>query len=185
LAAQSSDIKGNVLEIGDNLYTLRFGGDRVTKSDILDVTEDNPRATYIADLAHADSLPSDAFDCILCTQTLQLIFEVKEAVRTLHRLLKPGGTLLVTFPCISKIACDPVGKWGDCWRFTSFSAMKLFEGQFLKDNIQVKSCGNVLAAVAFLHGLAAGELDRAELDYDDDEYQVLITVRAVKQASIT
>jgi hypothetical protein len=32
-----------------------------------------------------------------------------------------------------------------------------------------------------LHGLASRELRRAELDYHDPDYQVVITVRALKE----
>jgi hypothetical protein len=38
----------------------------------------------------------------------------------------------------------------------------------------------VLAATAFLQGLSSRELRPAELDHLDSEYEVLITVRAVK-----
>jgi hypothetical protein len=37
--------------------------------------------------------------------------------------------------------------------------------------------GNVLASVAFLHGIAAEELSPADLDYRDEHYPVLIAVR--------
>lgn len=185
LAAYSVDIKGNVLEIGDNTYTRRFGGDRVTKSDVLHVTKDNPRVTYIVDLTRSDYLPSNAFDCVICTQTLQQIFDMKSAIRNVYGMLKPGGTVLVTFPGITKIDRDAMDKWGDYWRFTTRSARNLFEEVFLKENIEVKAFGNVLTSVAFLHGIAAEELNVEELEYNDDEYQLLITVRAVKQAEKT
>jgi ubiquinone/menaquinone biosynthesis C-methylase UbiE len=44
----------------------------------------------VADLTHADHIPSDTFDCIICTQVLFLIFDVRTAIRTLYRILKPG-----------------------------------------------------------------------------------------------
>ena len=40
--------------------------------------------------------------------------------------------------------------------------------------------GNVLAAMAFLHGLVSEELRQAELDYFEPDYEVLMTIRAVK-----
>ena len=72
-------------------------------------------------------------------------------------------------------------RWGDFWRFTDASAQRLFGEVFGEVNLAVKTNGNVLAACAFLHGLAAEELKRAELDYQDPDYQVIITVRAVKR----
>jgi hypothetical protein len=56
----------------------------------------------------------------------------------------------------------------------------LFGRAFAPAHVQAVAYGNVLAAVAFLHGLAAEELTPAELDYQDADFEVLIGVRAVK-----
>ena len=48
----------------------------------------------------------------------------------------------------------------------------------------VQAHGNVLAAIAFLHGLAREELRQEELDTKDPDYEVLITARAVKPATL-
>src|SRR5437867_552274 len=85
LARHAQDIRGRVLEIGDNTYTRRFGGDRVVVSDVLHVSEGNPLATFVGDLTMADHIPSEAFDCIIVTQTLQLIYDVPAALATLCR----------------------------------------------------------------------------------------------------
>jgi len=180
LAANAGDIRGRVLEIKDDLYTTRFGGRRVVSSDILHSEPGNPAATLIADLTRGDSLPSDAFDCIILTQTLHLIYDVRAALNTLYRILKPGAVLLTTVSGISKISREDMDRWGHSWSFTTSSARLLFEEYFPPANVQVEAHGNVLAAVAFLHGLSSGELRRKELDYCDPDYQVLITVRAVK-----
>jgi hypothetical protein len=45
LAENAGDIRGRVLEIGDNAYTVRFGGARVERSDIMHVDATNPDAT--------------------------------------------------------------------------------------------------------------------------------------------
>lgn len=180
LAKHAEDIRGNVLEIGDDSYTRKFGDDRITRSDVLHAVEGNPKATIVADLTCADHIPSDAFDCIIFTQTLQFICDVQAALRHLYRILKPGGVLLVTFPGISQISRYDMDRWGDYWRFTTLSAKCLFEGIFPPSNVEVQSHGNVLTAVAFLHGLAVEELKREELDYGDPDYEVLITMRAVK-----
>ncbi|QHG15289.1 glycosyltransferase [Nostoc sp. ATCC 53789] len=179
LERQANDVQGRVLEIGDASYTRRFGGDRVTQSDVLHVIEGNPEATIIGDLTNADHIPSDAFDCVVLTQTLHLLYNMQAALANLYRILKPGGVLLVTVPGISQVVkCE----WGDdwCWALTAQSARLLFEEKFPKTNVQVETHGNVLAAIAFLQGLAVKDLRQKELDYQDDEYQVLITVRAVK-----
>src|SRR5215510_14713951 len=112
LADNAGDIRGRVLEIGDNAYTLRFGGGQVGQSDILHVDASNPRATFVGDLARLDVLPESVFDCIVLTQTLHLVYDMQAAVATLHRALKPGGVLLLTTPGISQL--DP-GEWGPTW----------------------------------------------------------------------
>lgn len=180
LAGCAGDIRGRVLEAGDDTYTRRFGGDRVRRSDVLHVSEQNSRATIVADLAKADHIPSDAFDCIVLTQTLHLIYDVRAAISTLHRILKPGGVLLTTFPGISQI--DHYD-WGESWywAFTARSARRLFEESFAAGGVRVETHGNVFAATAFLQGIALEELRQEELDYNDPDYQVTIAVRAVKE----
>lgn len=176
----ASDIHGHVLEIADNIYTHRFGGDNVIQSDVLHVTQGNPNATIIADLSSADHIPSETFDCIIFTQTLQFIYDVRTAIRTLYRILQPSGVLLVTIPGISQIARFDMERWGEYWRFTTLSVRKLFIEVFPDYCITVQAYGNVLTAIAFLHGLISNELRQGELDYHDPDYEVLITVRAVK-----
>lgn len=181
LSANNKDIHGRVLEIGDDKYTNKFGPSRVTKSDVLHVVKGNPKATIVADLTRADNIPSDTFDCIIITQTLQMIYDLRAALSHLYRILKPNGIILATSHGITKIARregrDP---WGEYWHLTTQSARLLFEEKFPAENIRVCSYGNVLTAIAFLHGLATEELRIDELDYLDPEYEVLITVRAVK-----
>jgi glycosyltransferase involved in cell wall biosynthesis len=183
LERHATDIGGHVLEVSDDAYTRRFGGDRVTQADVLHVTGDNPKATIVADLTRADQVPSDTFDCIVLTQVLPFILDVPAAVRTLHRILRPGGVVLATVPGIGRISRYDMERWGDYWRFTSLSAHRVFECGFPQGEVRVEAHGNVLAATAFLHGLSDRELRPDELDYHDPDYQVLITVRAVKSGS--
>src|SRR5215204_2652412 len=58
LARQAGDIRGHVLEVADNSYTRKYGGAHVTISDVLDLREDNPQATIVADLTSANHIPS-------------------------------------------------------------------------------------------------------------------------------
>lgn len=180
LVEYAGDIQGHVLEIKHNTYTRKYGGDRVTKSDVLHKLEGNPDATIIADLANADHLPSNTFDAIIFTQTLQFIYDIKSTVATLHRILKPGGVILATASGMAQISREDFELWGEYWRFTSLSFQFLFEEVFPKNNLSVRSYGNVLAAVAFLEGLAVEDLKRKELDTIDPNYELIVAVRAVK-----
>jgi SAM-dependent methyltransferase len=180
LAGRAEDIRGHVLEIMDATYTWRFGGKRVQKSDVLHASEGNPNATIVADLSRANEIPSATFDCIIFTQTLLFIYDVRSVIDTLHRILKPGGIVLGTVPGITKISREDMRRSGQYWSFTTLSIQRLLEEAFPTERVEVKAYGNVLTAAAFLYGLAAEELRKTELDHRDPDYEVIITFRAAK-----
>jgi glycosyltransferase involved in cell wall biosynthesis len=179
LSKQSKSIKGRVLEIGDNNYTLRFGGSKVERSDVLHINSENPHATFVGDLSNAPQLPTGKFDCIILTQTLQLIYHFKEALETCYRVLRPGGTLLITVPGISQIDS---GEWNEYWywSFTKLSITRLLSEIFPTESVEVRNYGNVLAATAFLHGIGLPELQPKQIESTDPNYQVIISAVAVK-----
>jgi hypothetical protein len=90
--------------------------------------------------------------------------------------------LLLTSHGISKIG-RRLGrdKWGEYWHITTQSAARLFEESFPNSALEIDSYGNVLTACCCLHGIVAEELDSAELDYHDPDFEVIVTVRAMKQ----
>lgn len=178
LDGHRADIRGTVLEIGDDRYTRQFGGDRIERSEVLHVDRGNPYATLVGDLT-ADVFCPNTFDCILVTQVLQFVRKPAAAVATLARMLRPGGVVLATVPGISPIDRKGMEAWGDYWRFTSRSMQVLFERPFDKGTVEVTSFGNVLTATAFLYGMAAEELDASELAFHDPDYEVVIGIRAV------
>jgi hypothetical protein len=170
-------VRGAVLEIGDDTYTARHGAGRITHSDVLHVSG-SPSATIVADLTDAASLPSRRYDCIVMTQTLQMIYRCETALMNAVELLAPGGVLLATMSGISQISRYDMDRWGEFWRFTPLSARRLFESAFAPQDISIAAFGNVRSASALLYGLASRELKPEELDYRDEDYPVTIGVRA-------
>jgi SAM-dependent methyltransferase len=181
LERNAADVRGAVLEVGDSTYTRRYGGDRVQSSDIWHVDTSNPRASIVGDLANPPPLAPAAFDCVVLTQTLQFIEDPAAALRTVHFLLRPGGVLLLTVPCLTPVV--PWSQWGPrwYWGFTAVGVDRLLGEVFGAAQSISTVHGNVLAAIAFLHGLAAQELTPAELDVVDSDYQVVIAARARKK----
>ncbi len=173
-------IRGNVLEIAENTYSKKFGGDHVLKYDILHYTNDNSHATIIGDLTKPETLPAEQVDCFICTQTFNFIYDFRAAIQGAYHLLKKDGVLLATLGGISQISRYDMDKWGDFWRFTTLSAQKSFEEVFGKGHVATRSHGNVLAAISFLEGISADELSTRELDFTDENYQVIITIVAKK-----
>lgn len=180
LGDHQADIRGRVLEVGDNAYTKAFGGMAVTRSDVLHIEAGHPHVTIVADLTDAPQLDDELFDCIICTQTLQFIPDMGAAVATLERLLKPGGVLLVTGATASPLGMAEAERWGDFWRMTTYGLRWLLERRFEAERVTVRGYGNVFAAVAFMHGLATEELEPHELEHVDPQYELLAAGRAVK-----
>jgi hypothetical protein len=178
LKANALVIQGRVLEIGDNGYTKKYG-QKVSQSDVLNAVPANG-ATIVGDLATGRNIPKSAFDCIILTQTIQCIYDVKSALKHAIAALKPGGTLLLTASGISQISRYDMDRWGEYWRFTDKS-LKMLLAEILPDGLaDVQPHGNVAVAKAFLDGLAFDELDRQTLDYQDDDYQVVLTAKLQK-----
>jgi SAM-dependent methyltransferase len=176
------DITGRVLEVRDSDYTRRFGTG-VRQADVLDIDASSPRATIIADLSAADSIPDEQFDCFILTQTLQLIFDTRAAVRHAHRILRPGGILLVTVPVLSRLA-PRYGSAQDYWRFTPAACTTLLESTFGAGQVTVRSYGNVTSAIAFLAGAAQEDLRRDQLEALDPRFPVVVGARACKRSTL-
>jgi SAM-dependent methyltransferase len=171
-----SDIRGHCLEFQDDAYTSSYGNGAVSKLDILHIDDKNPLATIVADITKANQIPSDTFDCIICTHVLHVIFELETAVSELHRILKPGGVLLTTVPHISM--CDP--GWHEIWRFTPEGLALVLGKAFGNKNVTVRAFGNSLTAAGELRGLVAHEFSKATLDYHDPRFAVEVCARAFK-----
>ena len=179
LDRRRSDITGVVLEIGDDSYTRQFGHG-VTARHVFHVDADHPGATWGGTLEDAPQIPSDSYDCIILTQTLQMIEDPQAALATLARILKPGGVLLATVPFISKV---DLKDWGNTWYWGFTPAIIERMASKVFGTPLVTARGNVLAASAFLYGLCSAELTRRELDEQDPNYPVIVELRAVKTAA--
>ncbi len=177
LADHASDIRGRVLEVGDDSYSRRFGGGRIEEQDILHVHPGNPMATLVGDITDAAVLPSATFDCVILTQTLHLIFDMSAAIAQIHRSLKPGGVALITVPGITPI--DRY-EWGSSWYWslTPLALERLLGRVFGPDHVGISAYGNLYSATAFLHGAAFEEVSRAKLAPYDSSYPVIAAARA-------
>jgi hypothetical protein len=180
LQQNAGDIQGRVMEVADASYTKKFGGARVKQSDVLMTQAGEKQTTIVGNLVTGEGIPKSAFDCVIATQLYPFIYDVHAAIQHTHDALKPGGVLLATAAGISQISRYDMDRWGDYWRFTTASASRLFGDVFGAKNVVVESHGNVLVACGYLRGQAAEEFSKEQLAANDPDYQVLITVRAVK-----
>lgn len=175
LSENAQLIKGRCLEVESDIYCLNFG--KNCKCDVLDINKNNFKATIVADLRNMPEIKDETYDCIILTQVLQFIDNHESAIKECHRILKPGGVLLATLPFVSRVDVR-AGIKGDFWRFTIASAQYAFGKYFNK--LEIKSWGNVLSGIGFWIGSTQEELSKKELDYNDSDFPVLISVRAIK-----
>jgi hypothetical protein len=179
LTEHAQRISGRTLEVVNDEYTGRFGGHRTTQRDIIDFRPDNARATIVGELTQLGEEWDDTFDTIVLTQTLHLIYNLKGAVFALYRILKRGGTVLVTVPGLTPIdRHQEYDTW--YWSLTEVSALRLFSDVFGADSTHVAVYGNVCSAVCFLQGLAAEDLKPEMLDVCDRHFPVTIGICATK-----
>lgn len=177
LSDHSDDMKGVVLEVASADYSKRFGGERITRQEVLDLDQQNPQATIVGDICDSATLPSNTFDCVVLSQTLQLIYDLRGAVAQIRRSLRPGGCALITACGITSIR-----QHGECpwhWSFTEDSMRALLSESFDPGRIEVRTFGNLFAATAFLHGAGVEEVPKRKLDLFDPAFPVIIAARAV------
>lgn len=178
LTVHADLIRGDAAEIKDDTYLRRHGADRLTSVTIIDVDRGNPSATLHADLAAPDSVPPRRFDCIVLTQTLQLLPDPARTIRTLERALRPSGTLLVTVPSVARIS--PSGGDEDRWRITPAGLRQLFTGW--TGAVTVTGYGNLRTCLAALLGEAAEDLAPGQLEHRDPNFPLIACAAARRQA---
>ena len=109
---------------------------------------------------------------------LHLVFDMRSAISECRRILKPGGTLLVTMPSLSR--CSGELQHSDFWRITPAGAGRLYGVVFGPENVDVAGHGNAVIGAAFFMGVAAEEVGSRQLHRHDPLYPILVTIRATK-----
>ena len=174
-------IKGDCGEISEARYFEKYNNNLVKSFKIFDIDVSNKLAEIHGNLEDINKIPEKVFDCFICTQVLNFIYDFSTAVESLHKMLKPEGVLLLTVAGPSShISEYDMLRWGDYWRFTEQSILKVCEKTFGENNVEVKSYGNVLTATSMLQGISSEELTNDEINYYDPIYPILITVVAKK-----
>lgn len=176
LEKSKAKIRGSVLEVTDNKYTREFGGKRVEQSDVLDINNKNKIANIISDLRNLSEIKDNSYDAIILTHVIGLIDDFDSVVLEIYRVLKPGGSVIVTAAAYNMVS----ELTQNYWRFTEASLKYIFLKQFKKAKLQVDSYGNVLIAQAFLVGMALEDVNKRDLEFVDKRYPVVISLIAQK-----
>jgi SAM-dependent methyltransferase len=110
----------DVLDVGGRLQPYRpLMATRVRKYFALDLRK-GPLVNLVA---RAEQIPlrGDTFDLAVCTQVLEYVCSPAAVIDEIHRVLKPGGSLLLSVPAVFPRDADE-----DAWRFLPASLHSLF-----------------------------------------------------------
>lgn len=101
----------DVLDVGGRIQPYR---PLLQSRDRRYVALDLRQTPVISLVASAEHIPfaTNTFDLVICTQVLEYIRDPAVVIQEIHRVLKPGGRLLLSAPAIS--ICDAAE---DRWRF--------------------------------------------------------------------
>lgn len=145
-------LAGDVLDVGCGRKPYRHLT-RATRYVGVDIDTPATRALAAADHYYdGRTLPFAAasFDAVLCSQVLEHVFIPVEFLREIHRVLRPGGVLLLTTP----FAWDEHEQPQDFGRYSSFGLKDLLQRAGYVVEVQRKTCADFRAIVQ----LAAGYL---------------------------
>ena len=115
---------GNFLDLGcgnkpyESLYKPLT--EKQTGCDV--IQSDKNRVDVIC-LATALAFENSCFDSILCTQVLEHVYDHHTMIKEIHRVLKPGGHIMLTVPFVWELHEEPY----DFFRFTKHALKELFE----------------------------------------------------------
>lgn len=85
---------------------------------------------------------NELFDTVLCTQVLEHVFEHDKMMQEVFRVLKPGGTVILTVPFAWELHEEPY----DFFRYTKHALKQLFESTGFEINY-IKPNGGKWAAI--------------------------------------
>ncbi|MSU47624.1 MAG: class I SAM-dependent methyltransferase [Opitutus sp.] len=143
-------LQGDVLDVGCGRKPYReFVPARRYVGVDLDTVE--LRALGEADLFYDGTrIPvGDAqFDAVICSQVLEHVFTPAEFLRDLHRVLRPGGLLLLTTP----FAWDEHSQPYDFGRYSSFGLRHVLGAAGFEICVQRKTCADGRALVQLTSG---------------------------------
>lgn len=180
LKKHSELISGDVLEIEDNTYTIRFGKDHVARSIVMDVNAQNINISFNGNLETGEGIKDEIADCFILTQTLMYIFDLKKAAHSINRILKAGGTALITCSGISQNSIRCMDNYGCYFNFNKDVFMKMFQEEISLQVMETGSYGNVKTVSAHLNGLCCEDL--TENDFmPNDKYYPLIVFAVVRK----
>ncbi len=133
-------LHGRVLDVGCGRKPYRH---LVPAADYVGLELDSPAARELgaADLYYSGGsfpVPDASFDAVICSQVLEHVFTPQEFLAEIHRVLRPGGGLLLTTP----FAWDEHSQPYDFGRYSSFGLAHILQQAGFELVAQRKTCAD-------------------------------------------
>lgn len=151
-----------VLEIGGNRITGNHSyEDLFPNRHAFDI--DPARKPDTVGDAHDLPFENDSYDYILCTEVLEHLHTPHQAVAEMERVLKPGGTLILTTRFVYPIHDAP----HDYFRFTEYGLKHLFKNfeitELIPETNTMSAVGALIQRVGFQTDVSGGKFTKAIL----------------------
>lgn len=172
-------IKGDTLEIAETTYSVKYGKERIRNAYMLHVKGWGENVIK-GNLETGEGIEENRFDTAIITQTLMFLYDIQSAAQNIYKMLRPGGTALVTVAGISQVSRYDADNWGSYYSFHADAVKRLFESYFREDNIEIVTYGNVKTAISLLYGLCCEDLEESDFQVCDPDYPLIIGVMLKK-----
>ncbi len=132
VAAHAPSLTGDILDVGGagGRYKGFFKNAKTYR--VLD--PDTSQHPDIVGTAEEIPLPDRSIDAIVCTQVLGDVWDLPKAISEMARILRPGGSLLITESLMNELHDEP----HDYWRITPQSWIKLLSPAFDIDLLEAR-----------------------------------------------
>ena len=117
-------IDGECLDIGCGDQPYRSLIESLgAKYESVDIEARSEDVTYISDIHNMEVVPEEGFDCAICLEVLEHVSNPFIAVGEIAKVLRPGGTLILSVPHLSRIHEAP----HDYFRYTRYGIQSILE----------------------------------------------------------
>lgn len=168
-------INGSCLEFGELTYVNKYGSN-LSEKIVFNYSENFHMhdGEIRGDITLVEQLPESKFDCIVCVNVLNFIYDIKSALVGLGRMLKKNGVIVLTVAGpVAHVSRYDMDRWGDFWRLTDKAIIKLVSDTGLSVEA-IETYGNPLSCVSQINGYCAEDIGVDSLLPNHSDYQLVI-----------
>lgn len=134
-------VHGEMIDLGCGRMPFReLLAGQVSTYHSLDFQSQSGEVTFIGDIQEMTMISTARYDSAICLEVLEHVPHPFQAALEIHRILKPGGLLVISVPHLSRLHDEP----HDYFRFTLYGLRRLLEDSGF-EIIEIKKNGGLLS----------------------------------------